>query len=53
MTVNRQFRLAARPVGMPKRTDWNYVEEPVRQPAENEVLVKTLYLSSIPRCADG
>ena len=46
--VNHQFRLAARPVGMPKRTDWNYVEEPVRQPGTDEVLVKTLYLSLDP-----
>ncbi len=28
--VNHQFRLAARPVGMPKRSDWSYTEEPVR-----------------------
>lgn len=48
MTVNHQFRLAARPVGMPKRSDWNYVEEPVRQPADNEVLVRALYLSLDP-----
>ncbi|HEY6641626.1 NADP-dependent oxidoreductase [Povalibacter sp.] len=46
--INHQFRLAARPVGMPKRTDWKYVEEPVRQPGDNEVLVKTLYLSLDP-----
>ena len=31
--VNHQFRLAARPVGMPKRSDWSYTEEPVREPA--------------------
>lgn len=48
MTTNHQFRLAARPVGAPKRTDWNYVEEPVRQPGDNEVLVRTLYLSLDP-----
>jgi NADPH-dependent curcumin reductase CurA len=46
--TNHQFRLAARPVGTPKRTDWNYVEEPIRQPGDNEVLVKTLYLSLDP-----
>ena len=46
--INHQFRLAARPVGMPKRSDWNFVEEPVRQPGDNEVLVKTLYLSLDP-----
>ena len=46
--VNRQFRLAARPVGFPKRSDWNVTEEPVREPAEGEVLVKILYISLDP-----
>ena len=47
-TINHQFRLAARPVGMCKRTDWNYVEEAIRQPGDGEVLVRTLYLSLDP-----
>jgi len=46
--TNHQFRLAARPVGLPKRSDWNYVEEPVREPGQGQVLVKTLYLSLDP-----
>lgn len=46
--ANHQFRLAARPVGAVKRSDFNYVEEPVRAPGDNEVLVKTLYLSLDP-----
>src|SRR5262245_30287447 len=46
--TNHQFRLAARPVGLPKRSDWNYVEEPVREPGPGEVLVKVLYLSLDP-----
>jgi NADPH-dependent curcumin reductase CurA len=46
--VNHQFRLAARPVGLPKRTDWNYTEEPARSPQAGEVLVKVLYLSLDP-----
>ena len=46
--INHQFRLAARPVGLPKRTDWKYTEEPVRDPGPGEVLVKTLYLSLDP-----
>jgi NADPH-dependent curcumin reductase CurA len=45
---SRQFKLAARPVGLPKRTDWELVTEPVRAPAEGEVLVRTLYLSLDP-----
>ncbi|MGE5338395.1 MAG: NADP-dependent oxidoreductase [Gemmatimonadota bacterium] len=48
MIVNHQFRLAARPVGLPKRSDWNFTEEPVRDPGENEVLVKVLYVSLDP-----
>jgi len=46
--VNHQFRLATRPVGMCQRSNWNYTEEAVRQPGDNEVLVKTLYLSLDP-----
>jgi NADPH-dependent curcumin reductase CurA len=46
--VNHQFRLAARPQGMPKRSDWQYAEEPVRDPGPGEVLVKVLYLSLDP-----
>ena len=46
--LNAQFRLAARPVGEPKRTDWNYTEEPARDPDDEEVLVQALYLSLDP-----
>jgi NADPH-dependent curcumin reductase CurA len=46
--TNHQFRLAARPVGMPKPSDWSYTEEPVREPGEGEVLVKVLLVSLDP-----
>jgi len=46
--VNHQFRLAARPVGMAKRSDWTYAEELVREPGEGEFLVKILYISLDP-----
>jgi NADPH-dependent curcumin reductase CurA len=46
--TNHQFRLAARPQGLPKPSDWNYTEEPVRDPGAGEVLVKVLYLSLDP-----
>ncbi|MGE5322620.1 MAG: NADP-dependent oxidoreductase [Actinomycetota bacterium] len=46
--MNHQFRLAARPVGLPKKSDWNYTEEPVRDPGPGEVLVKIMYLSLDP-----
>jgi NADPH-dependent curcumin reductase CurA len=46
--VNHQFRLAARPVGMPKHSDWTYAEEALREPADGEFLVKVLYISLDP-----
>lgn len=46
--VNQQFRLAARPVGMVKPSDWNFTAEPVRELADGEILVKVLYLSLDP-----
>src|ERR1700720_440577 len=46
--LNHKFELAARPVGMPKRTDWAYKEEPVREPGEGELLIKILYISLDP-----
>jgi NADPH-dependent curcumin reductase CurA len=45
---NHKFLLAARPVGMPKRTDWTYTEEPVAEPKEGELLVKLSYISLDP-----
>jgi len=47
-TVNRQFRLASRPVGMPVRGNWNFTEEPVGEPKDGEILVKVLYISLDP-----
>lgn len=46
--TNRQFRLAARPVGLVKRSDFDFTEAPARSPGDNEVLAKTLYLSLDP-----
>jgi NADPH-dependent curcumin reductase CurA len=45
---NHKFLLAARPVGMPKRSDWTYTEEPVAEPKEGELLVQVLYISLDP-----
>ena len=45
---NRQFRLAARPVGLPKASDWSLVEEPVPQPGEGQFLVRNEYISLDP-----
>jgi NADPH-dependent curcumin reductase len=46
--INHQIRLAARPVGLPKHSDWSYAEEPVRDPQDGEVLIRVHYLSLDP-----
>ena len=45
---NQQFRLAARPVGMPKDSDWQRTSEPLKELADGEIRVKVLYLSLDP-----
>lgn len=47
-TQNRQLKLIARPVGLPKPSDFKLETSPVRQPGEGEVLVKVCYLSLDP-----
>ncbi|SFV02513.1 NADP-dependent oxidoreductase [Pseudoduganella namucuonensis] len=47
-TTNHQFRLARRPVGAVQRADFDYVAEPLREPAEGEVLVRLEYVSLDP-----
>ncbi|CAG1018985.1 Putative NADP-dependent oxidoreductase YfmJ [Burkholderiaceae bacterium] len=46
--TNHQIRLAARPVGLPTRENWSFTTEPVAEPADGGVLVKTLFLSLDP-----
>jgi NADPH-dependent curcumin reductase CurA len=46
--TNHRFLLAARPVGMPMRSDWTYEEAPVAEPKEGELLIKVLYISLDP-----
>ncbi|RJF94459.1 NADP-dependent oxidoreductase [Oleomonas cavernae] len=45
---NRQFRLAARPIGLPKPGDWEFTTQAASTPGDGEVLVKVLYLSLDP-----
>ena len=45
---NHQIRLAARPVGMTTRDNWQFTTEAVGEPEEGGVLVKTLSLSLDP-----
>jgi NADPH-dependent curcumin reductase len=46
--TNHQVRLAARPEGLPKASDWQHTSEPVAEPADGGVLVKTLLISLDP-----
>jgi NADPH-dependent curcumin reductase len=46
--VNVQCRLAARPVGLPKPSDWDFVEEPAPQPGDGQLLAEVQYLSLDP-----
>jgi leukotriene B4 12-hydroxydehydrogenase/15-oxo-prostaglandin 13-reductase len=46
--INRQFRLAARPVGLPKESDFTLVDAPAPSLADGQALVKTTYLSVDP-----
>jgi NADPH-dependent curcumin reductase len=46
--TNHQVRLAQRPIGTPGRECWNFTAEPVAEPAEGGLLVKTLALSLDP-----
>ncbi|HEX2482200.1 MAG TPA: NADP-dependent oxidoreductase [Methylomirabilota bacterium] len=46
--MHRQVRLAARPVGYPKETDFRLVESPVPEPGTGEFLVRVIYLSLDP-----
>jgi NADPH-dependent curcumin reductase CurA len=46
--TNHQIRLAARPSGLPKPSDWELVEEPVPTPGEGELVVAVSHLSLDP-----
>ncbi len=46
--TNDQFLLAARPVGMPRDSDWQRAAPPLGELLEGEVRVKVLYISLDP-----
>jgi len=46
--TNQQFRLAARPVGLPTADNWQLASEPLAPLLEGEVRVQVLYLSLDP-----
>jgi len=47
-SVNRQFTLAARPVGMPKESDFRLVEAPIPALTNGQILLRTIFLSVDP-----
>lgn len=46
--INKQWKLAARPEGLPKDSDWAFEEAPLPEPGEGEVLVKITHVSLDP-----
>jgi NADPH-dependent curcumin reductase CurA len=46
--LNHRVRLAARPSGLPKDSDWSLVEEPVPTPGAGQLLVEISHISLDP-----
>ena len=46
--LNAQCRLAARPVGLPQPSDWEYLEQPAPEPGDGQFLVQVEYISLDP-----
>jgi NADPH-dependent curcumin reductase CurA len=46
--LNRRWTLQARPVGLPKRSDFGWATLPVPEPEDGQVLVRTHYISLDP-----
>lgn len=46
--VNRQWRLAARPVGLIKESDFEWHEEPIPTRGKGKILIRNIYLSLDP-----
>jgi NADPH-dependent curcumin reductase len=47
-STNTQVRLAARPTGLPRHSDWDFVQEPLPVPNEGEFLVSISHISLDP-----
>ena len=46
--MNRQIRLAARPEGAPRKSDFELVAAPVPEPGDGELIARTIFLSLDP-----
>ena len=49
--VNRQWRLAKRPVGLIAESNFEWRQEPVPALKEGQILVRNIYLSLDPQCS--
>jgi len=45
---NRQYQLAARPIGLPKSSDWHLATETLAALEDGQIRVKNIYLSLDP-----
>lgn len=48
MAVNRQWRLASYPEGLPSEANWTFSDGTVPQPGPNQLLARALYLDVAP-----
>jgi NADPH-dependent curcumin reductase len=48
MSASREYRLASRPVGEVKRSDWELVDVPIPEPSEGEFVVAVTHISLDP-----
>jgi len=46
--LQKQIKLIKRPIGLPTKEDFEFVQAPIAAPAEGEVLVRTVYISVDP-----
>ena len=45
--TNLQVRLAARPVGLPRESDFEIIERPIPEPADGEVLLRAVVVRKL------
>lgn len=48
IVLQQQIKLVKRPIGLPTKEDFEFIQAPIAVPAEGEVLVRTVYISVDP-----